>query len=337
MAKRDKRIQKKKKRREKIRQSKVRQRSLSEVRDDADFGNQPPDKLESNLFELLANESSTWADEPEFSDITFDPSRAMLAFISQMESHEVDADSFFDEPDSEKRNVLMWKVIGEITPRLVTEKHIAEIVTALQHLEARWAKNKQKSADITGIALVRTMLKEFSSDSESGEALAMIGLLQTLSHRSVMLGFTMEDPFAEADALIEAGDEALFSREIELGLYTETEIKSATEQYVAMKRDEDTSSAPYLAAIVDVVRNAVREPNRAAVMSATITQYIETQQATLSKEYINVLRTMTFFLNENAEDSFDEIERLLVAAMFGEIGRYLEETGQLDLLTDQEE
>lgn len=335
MAKRDKRIQKRKKRQVKIRQLKARRRNLNEVRDDADFANQPPDELENNLFELLMNESSVWVDEREFDDVYFNSTAAMVRFISGMENRGVEADDFFSLADEDERTELMWEVIAEITPMLVTEESVAEIADALEQLERRWGKNKKKSADVTGIALVRTMLTEFAKDDESAEALSSIGLMQMIAHRSIMRGFSMGDPFDQADELLKIGEEALFNREIELGLYTEAEVDEAGEQFAAMQLcEEGTTRKQYLKKLVGVVRKAVGEPNRASEMSAKITAYIDEHLETLSDEHKAVLLTMTFFLNEGEEVSFYEIERQLVAAMFGEIGRSFD---KIELIDDEEE
>jgi hypothetical protein len=201
MAKRDKQIQKTKKRRDKIRQSKTRPRSLDEVRDDADFANLPPNELEKNLFELLANESSTWLEQPEFSELFFDPTVAMMAFITNMTQRGVDPNSFIEERDDEKHNQLLWEVINEITPILLTPKYLPPIIDALERLERRWVKNRKKSADVTGVVLVRTMLQQYALDEQNRLALSMIGLVQALTHRSILAGFASDSRFANTTAI----------------------------------------------------------------------------------------------------------------------------------------
>ena len=134
MAKRNKRIQKKKKRKEKIRQSKARRRSINEVYDEQELLANPPDSFENNIFELLTNESQRWSTEPELESLRFDPTVAVSLFVEGMTAKGIDPAAMIEEMDAEKVEAVQWEVIEGLMPSLITQENIAEVVLSLIHI-----------------------------------------------------------------------------------------------------------------------------------------------------------------------------------------------------------
>ncbi len=244
------------------------------------------DLEDKNLFMLLAD-SADLAEEPELRDIFAEPLLTLPTYISVAEKLGFPSpDDLFNLPE-EEQSVKQSEIIEETTRRLLTDELHQEIMVALNELRLRWKKEgkRAEAARAAGLQLVLGNRKSKGLWSTIGLVQAIV--LRSLEAGFELIGATVDDEADEADEegtlsdlykrlgepgiskkletaikkvpgledyldkqidkIWDEGDGALFKGELNLGLFSNEELKVGVEIFNrVMKETDDEASAPGL-------------------------------------------------------------------------------------------
>jgi hypothetical protein len=146
----------------------------------------PPEQLMMALVD-----SAELADEPEFEEILVEPLLCTATFVKVGEELGHDPDALLELPEEEREDVHI-EMLVETIQQLLTDELRQEILDGLDKLRSRL-----KQAGRRKEAARAAVMQSFLSEMADSQMWALIGLVQSLFHRSVFVGFDMIEASAE--------------------------------------------------------------------------------------------------------------------------------------------
>lgn len=319
---------------------------------------------EENLFFLLAD-SSDLMEEPEFGDIFAEPLVTLPTYISVAEKLGFPLpDDLFNLPE-EEQDEKKAEIIEETTRRLLTDELRQEILAALNGLRLRWKKEGQRpeAARAAGLQLVLGDRKSKGLWSTIGLVQAIV--LRSLEAGFELVGVAVDDEADEADEdkpiselykklndpginekleeaikkipglesyldkqvdkLWEAGDDALFGGELNLGLFSNEELEAGAKIFNRVMRETDDEEAATRAPSKEQTENFFTElnahllelftPERLEQLRARLQTILE--EGVYPPQYFSYVKMMTDAMSE--DDAVENEMPFLFKAMMGEL------------------
>jgi len=198
-------------------------------------------------------DSDSMADEPEFEKIFVDPTLCLHTFSEVVRELDIEPESLNELPDEEREDAQMT-IREEIVQRLLTDELRQDIIDGLNDLRLRLKQSGERE-EAARAAVLQSFLGE---DKDSG-ILSMLGLVQAIFMRSLMIGFE----------LMEAAREV----EEEIGLdKSEAPLPEALAQssIVTQKADSLLKKVPGLLGFVEKQTNKVWEEGVEALFTGDL-------------------------------------------------------------------
>jgi hypothetical protein len=324
--------------------------------------------MEGLLFSIVASEDM--ADEPELKSIIINPVQCVNTFAEVGEEMGFTPKTLAELPEDEHEEVQM-QILETSVQRVLSKTLQQEILAGLKALRARW-KIEGKPEPAGRAAAVQSFLVQ----DESLSTWAMLGVVQAIFHRSMMIGFELFEATAEtfdangadeegtsfyerlnqssatqkiaallqehpevrdfmegeADKVWEEGQEAIYTGELHLGLFTEEELRGGLELLAEMLGYDETTgkltkgitpTSEEAGSIVSRVEDYIVDlltPQRLVQMQERL--------ALLLKEKAFEQQWLPFVLllaeDMKAEDAIETQRAFLVRTFFGEMRKLSE-------------
>jgi hypothetical protein len=145
--------------------------------------------MEGLMLSILASEDI--ANEPELKNIIIDPVRCVNTFAEVGEKMGFTPETLAKLPE-DKHEEVQLQMLETSTQQVLTKALQQEILTGLKALRARWKKEGKPEAAARAAAL-----QSFLTQEKSNSTWSMLGLVQAIFHRSMMLGFELFEASAE--------------------------------------------------------------------------------------------------------------------------------------------
>jgi hypothetical protein len=319
--------------------------------------------MEALMLSILASEDM--ADEPELKSIVIDPVRCVNTFAEVGEEMGFTPETLSRLPEDKHEEVQM-QILETSTQRVLTKALQQEILTGLKALRARL--KKEGKAEDAGRAAA---LQSFLAQDKSISTWAMLGVVQAIFYRNMMIGFELFEASAgafdadgtdeestsflerlnqstvtekmrrlleahpevrgymenEADKVWEEGQDAIFSGELELGLFTEEELRGGLELLAEMLGYDETTgeltkgitpTSKEARSVVSRVEDYVAElltPQRLVQMQERLDVVLK--EKTFEQQWLPFILLLTEDLK--AEDAIENEKAFLVRTFFGEM------------------
>jgi hypothetical protein len=321
--------------------------------------------MEGLMLSILASEDI--ANEPELKNIIFDPVRCVNTFAEVGEKMGFTPETLSRLPE-DKHEEVQLQILETSTQQVLTKVLQQEILTGLKALRARLKKEGKPEAAARAAAV-----QSFLTQEKSNSTWAMLGVVQAIFHRSMMIGFELFEASAEvldtddteenstsflerlnqstatqkiggvlqahpeirnymenqADRVWEEGQEAIFSGELNLGLFTEDEVQGGL-GILAEVLDYDEATGKLnkeISATSEEAKSLVSRIEDYVAELLTPQRYVQMQDrlALILKEEAFEQKWLTFILllteDMKAEDAIESQRGFLVRAFFGEMRR----------------
>ena len=141
-------------------------------------------------------DSDSMADEPEFKEIFVDPMLCLDTFSEVVRELDIEPESLNELPDEEREDAQMT-IREEITRRLLTDELRQDIIDGLNDLRLRLKQSGEREAAAKAAAL-----QSFLSGDMGSEIWPMLGLVQAIFMRSLMIGFELMEAAREVEESI---------------------------------------------------------------------------------------------------------------------------------------
>lgn len=136
--------------------------------------------------------SGDMIDEPEFAEVIIDPLLCVDTLVKVAEELGIDPDSL-GEPATEDQEDIRMEILEESVRRLLTDESRQDIINGLNDLRLRL-----KGSGRRGEAAKAATLQSFLRENESNEFWPIIGLVQAIFQRSLVVGFELIEASMEA-------------------------------------------------------------------------------------------------------------------------------------------
>lgn len=318
--------------------------------------------MEGLMLSILASEDI--ASEPELKNIILDPVRCVNTFAEVGEEMGFTPETLAKLPEDKHEEVQM-QILETSTQQVLTKALQQEILTGLKTLRARLKKEGKLEAAARAAAV-----QSFLTQEKSNSTWAMLGVVQAIFHRSMMIGFELFEASAEvldtddteenstsflerlnqstatqkigallqahpeirnymenqADRVWEEGQEAIFSGELNLELFTEEELRGGLEIFAEMLGyDEETGEYKEISSSAEEIKSLISRVHDYVTGLLTPQRFAEMQDrvALVLKEKVFEQKWFTFVYlfaeDMKVEDAIETQRELLVRIFFGEM------------------
>ncbi len=318
--------------------------------------------MEGLMLSILASEDI--ASEPELKNIILDPVRCVNTFAEVGEEMGFTPETLAKLPEDKHEEVQM-QILETSTQQVLTKALQQEILTGLKTLRARLKKEGKLEAAARAAAV-----QSFLTQEKSNSTWAMLGVVQAIFHRSMMIGFELFEASAEvldtddteenstsflerlnqstatqkigallqahpeirnymenqADRVWEEGQEAIFSGELNLELFTEEELRGGLEIFAEMLGyDEETGEHKEISPSAEEIKSLISRVHDYVTGLLTPQRFAEMQDrvALVLKEKVFEQKWFTFVYlfaeDMKVEDAIETQRELLVRIFFGEM------------------
>jgi hypothetical protein len=339
----------------------------------------PGSDMEGLLFSIVASEDL--ASEPELESIIINPVQCVNTFAEVGEEMGYTPETLADLPEDEHEEVQM-QILETSVQRVLTQALQQEILAGLKALRAHWKEEGKPEAAARAAAV-----QSFLVQDKSLSTWAMLGVVQAIFHRSMMIGFELFEATAEtfdtsgsdeestslyerlsqpnatqkiaallqehpevrnfmegeADKVWEEGQEAIFSGELGLGLFTEEELQGGLELFKQMLGyDEATGEHEEISPSPEEVAAFVSRIDEYVVDRLTPQRLVQMQErlALVLKEKAVEGKWSPFIIllaeDMKAEDAIENQRGLLVRMFFGEMRQLSQAPGEDDDHPDED-
>ena len=149
-------------------------------------------------------DSDNMADEPEFEKIFVDPMLCLNTFSEIVRELDIEPESLNELPDEEREDTQMT-IREEITRRLLTDELRQDIIDGLNDLRLRLKQSGERE-EAAKAAMLQSFLTSASPVEPGGntgsEIWPMLGLVQAIFIRSLMIGFELMEAAKEVEETI---------------------------------------------------------------------------------------------------------------------------------------
>ena len=322
----------------------------------------PGADMEGLMLSILASEDM--ANEPELKNIVFDPVRCVNTFAEVGEEMGYTPETLDNLPEDKHEEVQM-QILETSIRRVLNDRLQQDILAGLKALRARWRK-EGKSEAVARSATVQSFLAQ----DKTNETWAMLGVVQAIFHRSMMIGFELFEATAdvldsseagaddalllervnqssaqkisavlqehpeirgfmedEADKVWEEGQEAIYTGELDLGLFTEEELQEGVELLKELLGYDETTGelTKGISPTSKEARNVVSHVEDYVAELLTPQRLVQIQERLVlvpkEKAFQKKWFSFVYLFAEDmkAEDAIETQTELLVRIFFGEM------------------
>jgi hypothetical protein len=340
----------------------------------------PGPGMEELLFSIVASEDL--ANEPELKSILINPVQCVNTYAEVGEEMGYTPQTLADLPEEDHEEVQM-QILETSVQRVLTRALQQEIRAGLKALRARWQKEGKPEAAARVAAL-----QSFLDEEKGNSAWAMLGVVQAIFHRSMMIGFELFEATAatfdtdgtteestslyerlsqpdatqkiaallqehpevrdfmegEADRTWDEGQEAIYSGELDLGLFTEEELREGLELLAELLGYDETTGklTKGISPASKEARNVVSRVEDYVADRLTPQRLVQMQErlALVLKEKTLEQKWFPFILllaeDMKTEDAIENQRGLLVRTFFGEMRKLSQAPGEDDDHPDED-